>query len=340
MTNTPHRIAHVAEAGADFTLTTATPGEPGRGQVRIAVEAVGVCHTDAYFVGGAYPVSWPAVFGHEIAGRIEALGSEVTGWHVGDRVAVGWFGGHCGACDACRAGDLIHCAQAQVPGWHYAGGYADSTVVPVSALARIPDALSAVEAAPMGCAGVATFNALRRSSARAGDLVAVLGVGGLGHLGVQFARAMGFETVAIARGTDKRELAAELGAHHYLDATAGDVAEQLRSLGGASVVLATAMSSAAMGATIDGLRPNGELLVVGATPEPIPVTPFQILPTSRTIHGHPSGTAKDVEDTMRFAALSGVRPMTETYVLDEIGAAYARMLSGDARFRVVLTTGR
>lgn len=334
-----NRIVQVAEPGADFTVITTAPAEPGAGQVRIAVEAVGVCHTDYYFLNGGYPVTWPAVFGHEIAGRIEALGADVSGWEVGDRVAVGWFGGHCGTCDACRGGDFIHCAQAQVPGWHYAGGYADTTLAPVSALARIPDSLSAVEAAPMGCAGVATFNALRRSSARAGDLVAVLGIGGLGHLGVQFAAKMGYETVAIARGTDKLQLASDLGAHHYIDATAGNLAEQLQTLGGAKVVLATAMSSEAMGAAIDGLRHGGELLVLGATPEPIPVTPFQLLPTSRTVHGHPSGTAKDVEDTMRFAALSGVRPITETYTLDEIDAGYQRMLSGDARFRVVLTTG-
>ncbi|MDH2413875.1 alcohol dehydrogenase catalytic domain-containing protein [Nocardioides sp. CER19] len=337
---TTNRIARVAEAGADFTVITTPLRQPGPGEVRVAVEAVSICHTDYYFLNGGYPVEWPAVFGHEFAGHIEALGPDVLGWGVGDRVAVGWFGGHCGRCDACREGDFIHCAEVKVPGWQYAGGYADTTIVPSSALARIPDGLSAVDAAPMGCAGVATYNSLRRSSAGAGDLVAVLGVGGLGHLGVQFAAKMGFETVAIARGTDKLALATELGAHHYIDATAGNVAEQLQSLGGAKVVLATAMSSEAMGASIDGLRPGGELLVVGATPEPIPVTPFQILPTSRTLHGHPSGTAKDVEDTMRFAALTGVRPMTETYSLDEINAGYQRMLSGDARFRVVLTTGR
>lgn len=333
------RSAQIAEAGGAFGLVTGQTPEPGRGEVRLAVEAVGVCHTDHYFVNGGYPVEWPAVFGHEIAGRIDALGEGVDGWTVGERVAVGWFGGNCGTCGSCRGGDFIHCAEVKVPGWHYAGGYADATVVPVSALARIPEGLSAVDAAPMGCAGVATFNSLRRSVARPGDLVAVLGIGGLGHLGVQFATKMGFEVAAIARGDGKAELARRLGAHHYLDSTAVDVSAELQRLGGAKVVLATAMSSAAMSAAIDGLAPGGELLVVGATPEPIEVSPFQILPTSRTIHGHPSGTAKDVEDTMRFAALTGVRPMTETYGLDEIGAGYDRMLSGKARFRVVLTTG-
>lgn len=335
-----YRAARVAEAGAPFEVVTTDVREPGRRQVRLTVEAVGVCHSDHYFVNGAYPVSWPAVFGHEIAARIDALGEDVEGWTVGDRVAVGWFGGHCGTCDACREGDFIHCANVMVPGWQYDGGYAETAVVPVSALARVPEALSAVDAAPMSCAGVTAFNALRRSGARAGDLVAVLGVGGLGHLGVQFANKMGFETVAIARGEEKAELATRLGAHHYIDSTAGDVSARLQELGGARVVLATAMSSEAMSATVDGLRYNGELLVVGATPEPLEVSPFQILAGSKTVHGHPSGTARDVEDTLRFAALTGVRPMTDTYALEDINAGFGRMLSGDARFRVVLTTGR
>ncbi|MQM26907.1 alcohol dehydrogenase [Glycomyces albidus] len=333
------RSAQVAEVGGSFDVVAGESAEPGRGEVRLTVEAVGVCHTDHYFINGGYPVEWPAVFGHEIAGRIDALGEGVEGWNVGERVAVGWFGGNCGRCGACREGDFIHCAEVKVPGWQYPGGYADTTVVPVSALARIPEDVSAVEAAPLGCAGVSAFNSLRRSAARAGDLVAVLGIGGVGHLGVQFAAKMGFEVVAIARGEGKADLAKRLGAHHYIDSTAGDASARLQELGGAKVVLATAMNSAAMSACVDGLRAGGELLVVGAAPEPIEVSPFQILPTSRTIHGHPSGTAKDVEDTMRFASLTGVRPMTETYALDDINAAYDRMISGDARFRVVLTTG-
>jgi alcohol dehydrogenase len=299
-----------------------------------------VWRTDAAFVNGAFPnVSFPLVPGHEIAGRIDAVGDEVDGWAIGDRVAVGWFGGHCGVCVACREGDFIHCAKIQVPGWAYPGGYSDAVVVPASALARVPDAFSAVDAAPMGCAGVATFNALRRSGARPGDLVAVLGIGGLGHLGVQFAAKLGFETVAIGRGAELADLAKKLGAHHYVDANEGDVAAKLQALGGARVVLATAASSKAMSATIDGLRHNGELVVLGATPEPIEVSPFQLIATSRTVHGHPSGTARDVEETLRFAALAGIRPMTEARPLAEVGAAYERMMAGDAKFRMVLTTG-
>ncbi|GID28969.1 alcohol dehydrogenase catalytic domain-containing protein [Paractinoplanes brasiliensis] len=334
------RSAQVTEPGAPFRIVESDRPEPGRGQVRVAVEACGVCRTDAAFVNAAFPVSFPLVTGHEIAGRVDAVGEDVTTWQPGDRVAVGWFGGHCGVCDPCRSGDLIHCARLQVPGWAYPGGYADALVVPANALARIPDAITAVEAAPMGCAGVATFNSLRNSAARPGELVAVLGLGGLGHLGVQFAAKLGFETVAIARGDHREADAKELGAHHYIDSAAGDVAQRLQQLGGASVVLATAGSSAAMSATIDGLTPNGQLVVVGADPAPIEVSPFQIIATSRTVHGHPSGTARDVEETLRFAALTGIRPRTETMPLTDVQAAYDRMLAGDAHYRVVLTPGR
>lgn len=334
------RSIQVPEAGGPFTLVDRDLPEPGRGQVRIAVEACGVCHTDAAFIHGAFPgMTFPIVPGHEIAGRIDSLGEEVEGWSVGDRVAVGWFGGHCSTCAACRAGDFIHCAQMQVPSWAYPGGFAEAMVAPTSALARIPDGLSAVDAAPMGCAGVATFNALRHSPARAGDLVAVLGVGGLGHLGVQFAAKSGFEVVAIARGADKEAAARELGAHHYIDSTAGEVSAALQALGGASVVLATAANADAMSATIDGLRPRGELVVLGATPEPIQAGPFSLVMGSRRVSGHPSGTAADVEDTLRFAALQGIRPLTETLPLEDAENAFKRMMSGDARFRMVLTTG-
>ena len=336
-----YRSAQVSEPGGPFQIVEQDLPEPGRGQVRVTVEACGVCRSDAAFVGAAFPnVSFPLVTGHEIAGRVDAVGDDVEGWEPGQRVAVGWFGGHCGTCLACRDGDFIHCERLQVPGWAYPGGYAEAVVVPANALARIPDRLSATEAAPMGCAGVATFNALRRSTARPGDLVAVLGLGGLGHLGVQFAHRLGFETVAIARGADKAEAAEKLGAHHYLDSSAGDVAARLQALGGAKVVLATAGSSAAMSATVDGLRRSGELIVVGADPEPIQVSPFQLIATSRTVHGHPSGTARDVEETLRFAALTGVRPITETRPLEQVGAAFDRMLAGEARYRMVLTTGR
>jgi alcohol dehydrogenase len=331
------RSAQVAEAGGPFSIVHSELPDPDRGHVRVKVEACGICHTDAYFVNAGFPVSFPLVTGHEIAGRVDAVGDDVAGWAIGDRVAVGWFGGNDGTCEACRDGDFIHCENMQVPGSAYPGGYAEATVVPASALARIPDALTAAEAAPMGCAGVTTFNALRHSAARPGDLVAVLGLGGLGHLGVQFASKMGFETVAIARGAAKAELATELGAHHYIDSNEGTVARKLRALGGAKVVLATAANSEAMSATIDGLGRNGELVVVGATPEAIEASPFQLITLSKGLHGHPSGTAHDVEDTMRFAALTGVRPMIETRPLEEVGEAYERMMSGEARFRMVLT---
>lgn len=332
------RSAQVTKPGGSFAIVEHEPPTPGPGQVRIAVEACGICRTDAAFINAAFPaVPFPLVPGHEIAGRIEVVGADVDGWVVGQRVAVGWFGGNCGRCVPCREGDFIHCDELQVPSWAYPGGYSEAIVVPVSALARIPDALSAVEAAPMGCAGVATFNGLRRSSARPGQLVAILGIGGLGHLAVQFASKLGFETVAIGRGAESSDEVRRLGAHHYIDSNAGDVAAALRRLGGAQVVLATAGNSQAMSATIDGLRHNGQLVVIGAAPEPIEVSPFQIIATSRTIHGHPSGTARDTEETMAFAALTGIRPMTETRPLVEVAAAYDRMMSGAAKYRMVLS---
>jgi alcohol dehydrogenase len=336
-----YRAAQVGTAGGPFSIVERELAEPQPGHVRVAVEACGVCRSDSGFVNAGFPnVSFPLVTGHEIAGRIDAVGDGVEDWNAGDRVAIGWFGGNCGTCRSCRAGDFIHCTRMQVPGWAYPGGYAEYTTVPASALARIPDQLSAVEAAPMGCAGVTTFNSLRRSAARPGDLVAVLGIGGLGHLGVQFANKLGFETVAVARGADKADTAKQLGAHHYIDSNAGDVAGRLQALGGAKVVLATAASSEAMTAAIDGLGNGGELIVLGATPEPIQVSPFQLISASRTVHGHPSGTASEVEETMRFAALTGVRALTETRPLEDVAAAYHRMMSGQARYRMVLTTGR
>jgi alcohol dehydrogenase len=336
------KCAQVTEPKGAFGSVEREQAEPGRGQVRITVEACGVCRSDTGFIDGTFPgTRFPLVAGHEIAGRIDAIGEGVEDWSPGQRVAVGWFGGNCGRCVPCREGDFIHCERLKIPGYSYQGGYAESVIVPVTALAQIPDSMGAVEAAPMGCAGVTTFNALRRSPASPGDLVAVIGLGGLGHLGVQFARQLGFETVAIGRGDAEADLARDLGAHQYLDSTAdGSVAKQLQALGGAKVVLATVASSEAMSATIDGLRPNGELLVIGISPEPIAVSPEQIVTPSKTLHGHPSGTAREVEETLHFAALSGVRPMTETRPLQDIQGAYDRMLSGDARFRMVVTTGQ
>ncbi|WP_330461332.1 alcohol dehydrogenase [Streptomyces sp. NBC_00820] len=336
-----YRVAQVTAPGGTFELVEREVPRPGHGQVRIAVEACGICHSDAFFVDGALPgVTFPEVAGHEIAGRVEELGEGVEdrGWQVGDRVAVGWFGGSCGYCTPCRDGDFVVCVRLKVPGWAYDGGFAEKVIVPQDALARIPEGLSASDAGPMACAGVTTFNGLRRSVARAGDLVAVLGIGGLGHLGVQYAAAMGFETVAIARGPEKADFAKKLGAHHYIDSTSGtSVAEALQALGGAKVVLATAGNAEAMSGAVDGLAPRGQLVVIGVTPEPMKIAPAQLILAGREVTGHPSGTAQEVQDTMEFSALHGIRPMTETVPLDQVGPAYQKMLSGNARFRMVLT---
>ncbi|MGW3287661.1 alcohol dehydrogenase [Streptomyces sp. NPDC001002] len=338
-----YRVAQVTAAGGDFEITERDVPRPGPRHVRVAVEACGICHSDTLFVNGAVPgLTFPVVAGHEIAGRVDELGegADDYGWQVGDRVTVGWFGGSCGHCKQCRQGDFIVCQNLKVPGWAYDGGFGEMMIAPVDALARIPEALSAADAGPMACAGVTTYNGLRRSSARAGDLVAVLGLGGLGHLGVRFATAMGFETVAIARGADKADFAKQLGAHHYVDSTAAtSVAEALQSLGGARAVLATASNSAAISSTVDGLAPRGELIVIGGAPESLDINPTQLLMSAKIVRGHPSGTAQDVQDTLEFSALHGIRPMTETVPLDQVDQAYQRMLSGAARFRMVLTTG-
>ncbi|GAA5141087.1 alcohol dehydrogenase [Nocardioides marinquilinus] len=328
----------VTGAGDRLELAERELRSPGRGEVLVRVEACGVCHSDAFTVEGWMPgIEYPRVPGHEIAGRIEAVGEDVVPWQPGQRVGVGWFGGHCGHCDPCRRGDLISCANGQVPGIAFDGGYADHVVVPQSALASIPDDLGAVDAAPLLCAGITTFNALRDSGARPGDLVAVLGIGGLGHLGVQFARRMGFEVVAIARGTGKEEQARALGAHHYVDSTATDPAEALQGLGGAATILATVTAPDAMSAVVGGLRPRGRMVVVGASADPMQIPPFALIPGSTGVVGHASGTSKDSEDTMRFSVLHDVRPTVETYPLERAAEGYARMMSGDARFRVVLT---
>ncbi|MBY8339486.1 alcohol dehydrogenase [Streptomyces spinosirectus] len=336
-----YRVAQVDTVGGPLRIVEREVPRPGPRHVRIAVEACGICHSDAAFVNALLPgVRFPLVPGHENAGRIEELGegAEDMGWQVGDRVAVGWFGGSCGHCTQCRRGDFIVCDTLKVPGWAYDGGFAESMIAPVDALARIPDALSATDAGPMACAGVTVFNGMRRSSARPGDLVAVLGLGGLGHLGVQYAVAMGYETVGIARGADKADFAKQLGAHHYVDSTADTpVAEALQSLGGARVVIATASNSDAITATFDGLAPRGELVVIGADAQALGINPNQLLMSARIIRGHPSGTAQDVQDTMAFSALHGIRPMTEVLPLDQADEAYQKMLSGRARFRMVLT---
>ncbi|MFD1938215.1 MULTISPECIES: alcohol dehydrogenase catalytic domain-containing protein [Nonomuraea] len=341
MSSSPmHRSMQIAEPGGDMSLVQVETREPGPGQVRITVEACGVCHSDALITGGYIPgTTFPVTTGHEIAGRIDAIGGDVTGWSVGDRVAVGWYGGSCGHCDACREGDGVLCPELQVPGVAYAGGFADSVVVPAVALAAIPDELTAAEAAPLACAGVTVYNALRRSSARSGDTVAILGLGGLGHLGVQFASKMGFDTIAMARGPEKASLAHKLGASHYIDSATSSTADALQALGGAKVVLATVTDAAAMSATIDGLGRRGELVIVGVAMEPVNVTPLQLVSRARRVYGHASGIAVDTQNTMRFAVQSGVRAWIEEVALEEAGAAFQKMLSGQARFRMVLTTG-
>ena len=334
------RAVVVPEPGADFVIEEREIPTPGRDEALVRVHACGVCHSDSFAKDGGFPgVSHPRVPGHEIAGVVEALGDGVKGWEVGQRVGIGWFGGNCGYCEWCRRGDFINCENGAIPGISIDGGYADYVVVRANALASMPDDLSDEEAGPLLCAGITTFNALRNSGATAGDRVAILGVGGLGHLGVQFASRMGFETVAVARGTGKEELARKLGAHHYIDSTDGDPGEKLAALGGVDVILATVTNAGAMAALFGGLRARGKLIIVGASMEPLPIPAAALIGGSTTIAGHASGTSRDSEDTLNFSALSGVRPMIETLPLEKAAEAYEKMMAGDARFRMVLTTG-
>jgi len=310
---------------------------PGSRQVRIKVEACGICHSDSFTKMGAFGIQFPRVPGHEVVGLLDAVGSDVPEWKLGARVGVGWHGGHCGHCTSCRKGDFITCSTGQIPGISYDGGYADYMIAPFEALAAIPDELSSAEAAPLLCAGITTFNALRHSGAVAGDLVGVLGIGGLGHLGVQFAAKMGYRTVAVARGTDKEPLARRLGAQHYIDSTTQNVAQELTKMGGARVILATLTDSKSMSDAVGGLGVDGKLMVIGASMQPMEVPPVALISSRRSISGWPSGTARDSEDTMDFSVLSHIRPLIETYPLERASEAYERMMSGKARFRVVLT---
>jgi D-arabinose 1-dehydrogenase-like Zn-dependent alcohol dehydrogenase len=331
------RAVQIAGAGGRFELVEREVPPPGRGEVLVRVAACGVCHSDVMAQAGM-ATTYPRVPGHEVAGRVEALGEGVTQWEVGQRVGIGWFGGACFTCTACREGDFISCRVGKVTGLSADGGYADHVVAPQDALAAVPHALSDAEAAPLMCAGVTTFNALRESDARGGDLVAVVGLGGLGHLGVQFAAAMGFEVVAVARGAEKGRFASQLGAHHYVDSTSQDVAAELQRLGGAQTVLSTVTDAGATTATVGGLRHRGRLVVVGAPQEPLQVSAGALIGPSSMVGGHASGTAKDSEDTLRFAARSGVRPMVETAPLEDAEDAFGRMMAGAPRFRMVLTT--
>jgi len=334
------RAIQVKEQGGPFELVERDVPEPGRGEALVRVHACGICHSDSFAKTGGFPgISWPHVPGHEIAGEVAALGEDVKGWVVGQRVGVGWFGGNCGYCRECRRGDLINCENMEIPGITVDGGYADYVLVKASAMASIPDDLAAQEAAPLLCAGITTYNALRHSGARPGDLVAVLGVGGLGHLGVQFSSKFGFDTVAIARGAAKGELARKLGARRYIDSTAQDPAAELSKLGGAKVILSTVTNADAVTAVLGGLGVRGKLLIVGASMEPMQIPPAMLIGGSKSIVGHASGHSGDSEDTLDFSVLSGVRPMIETFPLEQAEAAYDRMMSGEARFRMVLTTG-
>jgi D-arabinose 1-dehydrogenase-like Zn-dependent alcohol dehydrogenase len=332
------KAAQISKAGGEFEIVEREIPKPGAGHVLIKVQACGVCHSDVLTKEGLLPgIQYPRVPGHEVAGVIEELGEGVSGWRKGQRIGVGWHGGHDGTCLQCRRGDFGNCQNMKISGISYDGGYQQYMVAPESALTAMPEGLSDVEAAPMLCAGITTYNALRHSGAVPGDLVAVLGVGGLGHLGIQFANKFGYKVVAVGRGADSAALAKKLGASVYIDNKETNPAQALQKLGGAKVILATAPSSKAMSEVIDGLGPNGKLVVVGASFDPIEVTPAQLIFGNKSIQGWASGTPADAEDTLNFSVLTGVRPMIETYPLEKAAEAYARMMSGKAEFRVVLT---
>jgi D-arabinose 1-dehydrogenase-like Zn-dependent alcohol dehydrogenase len=332
------KAAQVPKPGADFEIVEREIPKPGAGHVRIKVQACGVCHSDVLTKEGQWPgIQYPRVPGHEVVGIIDELGAGVSAWMVGQRIGVGWHGGHDNTCLACRRGDFRNCRNLKIPGISYDGGYEQYMVAPVEALVAMPEGLTDVEAAPLLCAGITTYNALRHSGAMPGDLVAVLGIGGLGHLGIQFANKFGYKVAAVGRGSESAALAKKLGASVYIDNKVTNAAEALQELGGAQVILATAPSSKSMTELIDGLAPNGKLMVIGVTADPIEVTPIQLINGSKSIQGWASGTPADEEDTLHFAELTGVRPMIETYPLEKAAEAYARMMSGHAQFRVVLT---
>jgi D-arabinose 1-dehydrogenase-like Zn-dependent alcohol dehydrogenase len=332
------KVAQISRAGGDWELVERNIPEPGPGQVRVKVEACGICHSDSLIKGGLWPgLQYPRVPGHEVAGRIDAVGDGVTMWQKGQRIGVGWHGGHDFTCEQCRRGDFAMCLDRKVTGIDFDGGYAEFMIASAAALAAIPDDLPAEEAGPFMCAGVTVYNALRNCGARAGDVVAVQGIGGLGHFGVQYARRMGFETVALGRGKDKEELARKLGAHHYIDSDVVDPVVELQKLGGARVILATAPSAKAISSIVDGLGVNGHLLVPAAPAEPLTISVLSLIMGRRSVSGWYSGTARDSQDTLEFSALSGVHPMIEKYPLDRVAEAYQQMHSGKARFRVVLT---
>ena len=332
------KAVQVPKPGGDFEVVERAIPKPGAGQVRVKVQACGVCHSDSFTKEGLWPgIQYPRVPGHEIVGVIDELGAGVSVWKKGQRVGVGWHGGHDNTCRQCRRGDFKNCENLQVPGISYDGGYAQYMVAPADALVAMPDTLADVEAAPLLCAGITTFDALRRSTAVPGDLVAVQGVGGLGHLAIQFANKCGYKVVAIGRGADTGPLALKLGANVYVDTESTNAVEALQKMGGAQVILATAPSSKAMSELINGLGPNGELIVIGVSLDPIEVTPVQLIVGSKRVQGYASGAPADADDTLRFSELTGVRPMVETFSLENASQAYERMMSGTVRFRAVLT---
>lgn len=332
------RAVQVTKANGPFELVEKEIPEPGFGQVRIRVRACGICHSDSFTKEGTFPgIQYPRVPGHEVAGEIDAVGPGVNGWEKGQRVGVGWNGGYCGYCESCRRGDFNTCAHLLVTGVSFDGGYADYMVVASNALALMPDELSFIEAGPLMCAGITTFNALRNSGAQPGQVVAILGVGGLGHLGIQYAAKMGFNTVAIARGKDKEPLAKKLGAKHYIDSQAEDPAAALNKLGGAKVILSTVTNSQAMAAVVEGLDINGKLILVGASPEPIEISPMALIRKRLSVSGWPSGSSIDSQDTLFFSARNDVRSMSETFPLEKADEAYEKMMNNKARFRIVLT---
>lgn len=329
------RAVQISKAGGDFEVVEREDPQPGPGQVRVAVEACGICHSDAFVKYGYPGLVYPRIPGHEIAGKVDMVGEGVTRWKVGDRVGVGWHGGHCFTCDPCRRGRFINCENAKVTGVSHDGGYAELMVTPWEACASIPEGLPAADAGPLLCAGITTYNSLRNSGARPGDTVAVHGIGGLGHLGIQYAHQMGFRVVAISSGDSKRALATELGAHEYIDSSAQDPAEALKALGGADVILATAPHSDAIAKVMGGLAGRGQLLVVAAAMDPIPVVPVSLL-SGKRIQGWPSGSAMDSEDTLRFSTLHDVRARIETFPLEQASEAFAAVMANKVRFRAVL----
>ena len=332
------KVAQISAPGGEFEIVEREIPKPAQRQVRIKVQACGICHSDALVKDGSWAgIQYPRIPGHEVVGIVDELGAGVSEWKIGQRVGIGWHGGQDGTCLYCRRGDFRNCRNIEIPGISYDGGYQQYMVAPIEALVSIPESLQAAEAAPLLCAGVTTFNSLRHSGAHPGDLVAVQGIGGLGHLGIQYASKFGYKVAAIGRGSGNAALAKKLGANVYIDSKATNAAEELQKLGGAQVILATAPNSKAMSALIDGLAPNGKLMVIGAAFDPIEVTPLQLIAGSRALQGWWSGTPTDSEDALRFSELTGVRAMIETWPLEKAGEAYARMLSGNAEFRVVLT---